>query len=574
MAVSTFSFDDFKNLFGKDISFEDLKELSFDYGIEVEGDLSEEGEFSVDVTPERPDLYCVEGFARSLRGFNSLETGLKSYVAPVSGVELIVDPKTADIRPFIGAAVVRNVTVDDHLLRSIIRFQEKLHLTLGRKRHKVAIGVYDFDKVTPPIHYRAVVPSEESFVPLEFDTKLTLDRILTEHPMGSEYAHLLEGFDLFPLLVDSLGEVLSFPPIINSNYSGKVTPDTKNLFIEVTGTHRPTLIKTVNMLTTALADRDTIIESVDIKHTGDLESMSYESPVFTPSKISLNLSLINDYLGVSLDPGQVTSFLERMRYGVTSTKEKQDIRFDLQIPCYRVDVLDPCDVVEDIAIAFGYGNFEFQAPRTFSMGKGHPREEFSSYVRDACVEMGLVEVMTFVLSNTQDQYHRMKEQMGLDYVSLLNSKSAGHEITRVKLVPELLKFLRYNKVKATPISIFEVDDCILVDKDSANQTRDIRKFAFAEMGANTEFSRARSLVSGFFDSLNLDYCVRPGTAPHYFEGRSGEVYIGENKDVFVGSFGEVHPSVLTNFDLELPAVVGEFNLDVVEQYVKSPFESK
>ncbi len=558
MAVVKFMWNDFKELYGGEITFDDLEKLSFDYGMEVEEKPDEDGEFGVNITPERPDMYSIEGYVRALSGFSEKTPGLHSQPTSQSDVELYVGPVIDEIRPYIGGAIIRDVTVDDQLLRSIIRFQEKLHLTLGRKRKKIAIGIYDMDKVVPPLHYNAVKPNEVSFVPLEMENELNLEEILEQHPMGQEYAHLLEDFRCYPILMDSKGNVLSFPPIINSNYSGKVTEDTRNLFVEVTGTHEPTLMRTLNMLATSISQRGGSLERITVKYQG----RDYLSPELKEDLLQVERSFIEDYLGIELDDVTIEKYLSRMKYDV---KTKDGV-FHITSPSYRTDVISEVDVVEDIAIAHGYSNFSPRTPRIHTQGKGSVREDFSNYVRDICAQTGLAEVMTLTLSNTQDQYTRINLPIDVDYVSVLNSKSMGHDIARVRLLPELLKTLNYNKTQPTPMGIFEVEDTIVVDRTQFTQSRDIRKLAIAEMGAYSDFTRIRSLVAGVMEQLPVEYKITSSTTPYFFEGRRGDIYVG---DLFVGSFGEIHPSVLGNFDLNLPVAAAEMNLDLIQQYVKS-----
>ncbi len=554
MAVNKFLLADFVKIYGKDITFEELKKLSFAYGMEIGGELQDE-EFEVDITPERPDMYSIEGFARALRGFSGLESGLIEHPYKNSNVEIIVERKTADIRPYIGAAIIKNIKVDDPLLRSIIRFQEKLHLTLGRKRKKIAIGIYDFDKIKPPVHYRAVNPKSKKFVPLGFKEELTLEEILEKHPTGKEYKHLLEGFGEYPLLVDSEKNVLSFPPIINSDHSGKVTEETKNLFVEVTGTHEPTLIKTVNMLSTSIADRGGKLERVKIKYH-DREMLS---PSLGNERLIVSMDFINDYLGLELNTEEVKNMLEKMLYGV---KIENDALLEIRSPSYRIDVLAPCDIVEDIAIAYGYGNFRIREPHTHTIGRGYEREEFSTHIREICAGIGLTEVMTLILTNTHDQYKRINMPIDTDYISLLDSKSSEHDIVRVRVLPELMKFLRNNKKRESPISIFEVEDVISVDKDNFTNTRDIRTLALAEMASAAEYARVRSLVSSVFDNLGVQYKINESNMPYFMKGRQGEIYVNEQR---VGELGEVHPQVINNFGIELPVIAAEIDLDQIHR---------
>ena len=91
--------------------------------------------------------------------------------------------------------------------------QEKLHLTLGRKRKKVSIGIHDFDHVKPPFTYKAVDPESIQFIPLGMNDYLDMADILRKHEKGIEYAWILENLDKYPIITDINQEVLSFPPI-------------------------------------------------------------------------------------------------------------------------------------------------------------------------------------------------------------------------------------------------------------------------------------------------------------------------------------------------------------------------
>ena len=128
-----------------------------------------------------------------------------------------------------------------------MHLQDKLDQTNGRNRQKTSIGIYNLDLIKPPIDYTAVKPEEVSFVPLGFSEKMSLDEIFEQHPKGIEYGHIVKKNPLYPMLFDNEGKVLSFPPIINSNDLGKITEQSRNLLIEVTGTLHKTVLNTLNL---------------------------------------------------------------------------------------------------------------------------------------------------------------------------------------------------------------------------------------------------------------------------------------------------------------------------------------
>ena len=158
---------------------------------------------------------------------------------------------------------IRNVVMTDQIIRSLMELQEKLHLTVGRKRVKVAIGVHDLDRVTPPFVYKGVEPDSVSFVPLAKDVRMTMCEVLEKHEKGVAYKSILEGKPLYPVILDSNDEVLSFPPIINGCLT-TVTNETKNIFIDVTGMDEATISGVLNIVTTSIAERGGDIETVTV----------------------------------------------------------------------------------------------------------------------------------------------------------------------------------------------------------------------------------------------------------------------------------------------------------------------
>ena len=114
--------------------------------------------FDLEVFPDRPDLFSVEGMARAMRAFMGLKPGLATYDVAPAKVELRVDPTVLPVRPVIACAVVRNIVFDDDSIVSLMDFQEKLHLTVGRKRKKVSIGVHDMRDLVSPYSYLGADP--------------------------------------------------------------------------------------------------------------------------------------------------------------------------------------------------------------------------------------------------------------------------------------------------------------------------------------------------------------------------------------------------------------------------------
>jgi len=257
-----FSTSDFLGLLGRKYSLGELEEAIPMIGVGLDR-IDGEG-IVLEVFPNRPDMLSVEGFARAFSGFMGLKAGFAVYGVESSGMQFFVDPSVDKVRPFVSCGVVVGVTLDDYTIKSVMDIQEKLHLTHGRNRWKVAIGVHDLDRVEVPFTYKAVRPESVSFVPLGSSEEMNLSEILEKHPKGRSFAHVLEGLSKYPVIVDKNGSVLSFPPIINGDLT-RLTGDTRNLFIEVTGWSQLAVDQAVNIIATSIADRGGELETVEVK---------------------------------------------------------------------------------------------------------------------------------------------------------------------------------------------------------------------------------------------------------------------------------------------------------------------
>jgi phenylalanyl-tRNA synthetase beta chain len=260
-----YEYRDLLGLLGRDFSVQELEQWIPMIGVDLES--IDEEKVVMEVFPDRPDMLSIEGFARALKGFLNVEKGVVEYDTSKSDVVLYVDHSVKNVRPYCTGAVVKDVTLDDYSVKSLMSIQEKLHLTHGRNRMKVAIGVHDLDKIKPPFTYKAVEPDSVSFVPLDLTEELTLREILLKHPKGRDYAWTLEGCERYPVFVDREDSVLSFPPIINGELT-RLTPETRNLFLELTGTSQLAVDQALNILACSIADRGGRIHSIEIKKKG------------------------------------------------------------------------------------------------------------------------------------------------------------------------------------------------------------------------------------------------------------------------------------------------------------------
>src|SRR3954471_15259611 len=277
----------------------------------------------LDLVADRPDLFDVGGLSQALRGNLGIEMGLPKYKTKPSGLTVKVDKSVTDkasYRPFIACAVMMLPPVDETSLVAIMKLQENLHWGVGRDRKLSSIGVYDMSAISGDITYRTIDPDKEPFVPLGMPGKKISGRqILESHPKGIAYADLLANHKRYPILEDAKKQVLSMPPIINSEET-KVKQGTTRVFIDVTGISQAAVTKSLDTLVCSLAEIGGKIETVTIR---DADGKQRTTPDLAPRTKQIDLAEAKRWLGLPLDDSSLAATLRKMRFDVVAGSGEQ-----------------------------------------------------------------------------------------------------------------------------------------------------------------------------------------------------------------------------------------------------------
>ena len=483
-----------------------------------------DGTLNVEVTPNRPDALSVEGIARALRCY--LEEKPALYEVGTARIEAFKDASVASVRPAFGCAAVRGVRMTDSLLRSLMQVQEKLHETLGRKRRKVAIGIHDMDRVTPPFRYFACGKEDVSFVPLDKAEKMTPLEILLRHEKGMAYAHLVN--EKCPMITDSNGEVLSFPPIINGELT-RLTESTSNIFIDCTGTSEDAVRQAVGIIAAALADRGGKIEEVT------LDGKPYK--ILQEAKWALPVKESERLLGIKLDAGQVSHLLQKMGYRISGNFA--------YAPGYRVDVMNEVDLIEDVAIAYGFNNFEPRLPDVSTVGHAAPEHVY----HELLTGLGFDEAITWLLSNPALSEKALLPSA--QAVEIENPLTEDFTAFRQSLLPNLLSVLADSRDEKLPIRLYEIGPVA--------QPHLEERLAIVSMHAKASFSEIKGFVLSLAASIGKNAEVKQEEFGPFAKGRCAALYLDGKK---AGCFGEISPQALSGFGLEQPVCAAEIKISL------------
>lgn len=586
---------------GRDYTTDEFDELCFDFGIELDEDTSlterpivdgkqEPPQLKIEIPANRYDMLCYEGIQLMLNIFNR-KTKAPQYVlkAPQNGElqTITVSKETAQIRPYVSGAILRNIKFDQSRYASFIDLQDKLHANLARQRTLVAIGTHDLDKIRGPFTYEALPPKSIKFAPLNQTKIMDAEELMAFYEKDKHlgrYLHIIRDSPVYPVIYDSNHDVCSLPPIINGDQS-KITLNTTNVFIECTATDKTKVEVVINILVSMFSQYTAepfTVEPIQIisEHNGE----SRQVPDLTPRATEAEVDYINACCGLSLSATEICQLLTRMSHTARPSKSDSNL-IDVDVPPTRADVLHQADIMEDVCIAYGFNKLPRAFPKVgATVAAPLAINKLGDVLRLEAAMAGWAEVLPLILCSHDENFGWLnRKDDGNTAVRLANPKTAEYQVVRTSLIPGLLKTIRENKHHTIPMKIFEVSDVAFKAPELERKSRNERHFAAAWYGKTSGFEVVHGLLDRILAMLrtafitkeeglevkngargsDIQYWIEEVDDPMYFAGHGASIHakIGE-KEAQIGSFGILHPTVLEKFELKYPVSVLEFNVEV------------
>lgn len=567
--------------------------------------LSEEVIYKIDTPANRYDLLSAEGMSLALKVFLGVMPAPKYRVLNRTNpaFKMIVDKSVKDVRDFVVCAVLRNVTFTPESYNSFIDFQDKLHSGLARKRTLASVGTHDLDKLDGCTEFRyAATPKEQiRFVPLN-QTKTMhcaddgLAQFYKDDRHISKFVPYIASLPNYPIIYDVKGNVLSLPPIINSDFS-KISQSTRNIFIECTAPDHHKASVLVNQIVCAFSsycDDPFTVEAVKVEYEG---GKTVVTPQMDTREMTVDVPTVNRRVGINLTTSKDCAALLNKMFLYADALDDRTVR--VGIPPCRSDILHQCDLIEDVAIAYGYDNIVMTETPTRSNGYQTPVNKLSQLLRLEIVGAGYVEALTFSLCSRDEAFKHLGRKDNEIGVHVANPQTMEFQLCRPSLMPGLLKTFQASKSNALPLKLFEVSDIVMLDNDanfppvlhegavpySKTGARNERHLAalhctaessgFEDIHGLVEFAMMKigipqiptpSAVVGqesvpVPDSAEDVYYLREGSDPAFFPGRAMDIILRrKGQDVVIGNLGVVHPHSLKAFDLPFPCAYCEINI--------------
>jgi phenylalanyl-tRNA synthetase beta chain len=306
-------------------------------------------------------------------------------------------------------------------------------------------------------------------------------------------------------------------------------------------------------------------------------------PDLAPRLFEVPVAYINARTGLDLDAPACAALLARMQLGAAPINDGAALR--VEVPASRSDVLHACDVMEDVAIAYGFNNLPVSLPPASGAGRELPLAQLCEALRAEVAAAGFTEVLTWALCSRAECFASLRlEDDPEGAVAVGNPATAEFEIVRTSLLPGALKTLGANKDAPLPARLFEVGDVVLSAPGAGVGARNATRLVALHCDTTSSFEVVHGLLNRIMAALGVPlapgvtggpgaggpdearwarryggaYEWRAEDAPAYFPGRHAAVYA---RGARVGSLGIVHPEVLAAFDVAFPVAALELDLE-------------
>ena len=500
----------------------------------------------LEYSPNRPDFSTYYGISRALNGLLGKDLGIPKFKVIENKKNLInVHTSTSKIRPYIVGIVAKGNKLDNNTIKQIVSMQEDLHNGIGRRRLKASIGFHNLDKVEFPLVY-TTASENLSFQPLDYSSSMTLAEVLERTESGKKFGELIHG-SKFPILTDSRGTVLSFPPIINSEFT-RIKEDIDDLIVEVTGTDKKTVNYALANIMITLADIGFKLETIFTKELSN--DLFYSNSINDTLLENIKPDYINKLLGLSLSNDEIIDCLRKSRLDAKVNDSKT---INCTVPGYRIDILNQIDIVEEVAVGYGIFNLEPTLPEFTLNGNKSKQSYYFDKIREVLIGMGLIENINFILTNKDINLKRMKIDKA-EFFTVNNSKSEEHDVLRRSILPSLLFSLSKNAHEEYPQKLFEIGQVFQPEKVKTEEW----SLCCISTFNGVNFSEIKGILQSLMENcFNAKFETKAAENSSFISGRSADIIYMEK---VIGQMGEISPLLIDSFKIKMP--IAAFELDL------------
>lgn len=277
-------------------------------------------------------------------------------------------------------------------------------------------------------------------------------------------------------------------------------------------------------------------------------------------KVTVNPVRINKLLGVNVPMDQFINILESLEFKCNLVSSEV---LELEVPTFRLDITEDADILEEIARIYGYDNIPSASLEgNATAGVKTDKQKFIDNVKSNSIACGLNEILTysFVSPRGVDKINLSANDEKRNFVKIMNPLGEETSVMRTTLIPNMLDVISTNiSHKVEEVSAFECGNTFIPQEGLPIETK---KYCVGMYGKEVDFFVLKGVIESVLNNVGLKgYEIEPETTNLTFHpGRCAKIVYN---NIYIGTFGELHPDVIENYNLGQRVYVAEINIDTV-----------
>ena len=277
-------------------------------------------------------------------------------------------------------------------------------------------------------------------------------------------------------------------------------------------------------------------------------------------KVTVNPVRINKLLGVNVPMDQFINILESLEFKCNLVSSEV---LELEVPTFRLDITEDADILEEIARIYGYDNIPSASLEgNATAGVKTDKQKFIDNVKSNSIACGLNEILTysFVSPRGVDKINLPANDEKRNFVKIMNPLGEETSVMRTTLIPNMLDVISTNiSHKVEEVSAFECGNTFIPQEGLPIETK---KYCVGMYGKEVDFFVLKGVIESVLNNVGLKgYEIEPETTNLTFHpGRCAKIVYN---NIYIGTFGELHPDAIENYNLGQRVYVAEINIDTV-----------
>ena len=259
-------------------------------------------------------------------------------------------------------------------------------------------------------------------------------------------------------------------------------------------------------------------------------------------------------LGFEPNQHRFREALESMHYHMQYAQNMQS--WHITPPIFRFDIIHPVDILEDYLVATYYEEAKpASLLSTNTIGSQTIRSELEDRLIDYMQVYGARQTIGLLLDSYENLVDRTLHDAPERLIHLVNAVNKNREYTIDSSLPPLLRNAVHPSAPNPPTTMYLFTETLFLDEQRVAHSR--WKMGILLVGTDHPFNNAHTLLDALCYHLHLDYALKRSSSPSLIPGRQMTISV---EDTPIGQFGEIHPEVLTRWELFYPASFIELDL--------------